>query len=70
MPKIIENIKSLANHLIKKFNNSLFFNTFKHNIKAFLKNNNAKKRATSIYFYVIFFDYCKFNFIIKKYSTA
>jgi len=41
-PKTIKNIESFANHLTKEFNYSLFPNTFKHNIKAFLKDSNAK----------------------------
>jgi len=40
--KIIGNIKSLANHLNKELDYNLLFNTLKHNIKAFLKDSNAK----------------------------
>jgi len=31
---------------------------------------NIIKRATSIYFHVIFFDYCRFKSVIKKYLTT
>jgi len=44
-PKIIKDIKSLANHLTKKLDYSLLPNTLKHNIKAFLKGSNAKALA-------------------------
>jgi len=34
------------------------------------KTNILVGRATNIHFHVMLFDYCRFNFVIKKYLTV